>query len=139
MLDVKLTIDCRIFENQHLLDATEIFRKLNVHKKVFLPFLSASMTSNPLINPSGVVLQVGVPLGDVLFLSILDDSGPYKGRSKLIARGGKQNHETWEQYWASGSLNEKRMRPSQENTEDSVDMIVHWVNYTRDESCTVYE
>jgi hypothetical protein len=26
--------DCdRIFENQHLLDATEIFRKLNVHKK----------------------------------------------------------------------------------------------------------
>ena len=23
----------RIFENQHLLDATEIFRKLNVHKK----------------------------------------------------------------------------------------------------------
>lgn len=25
---------CRIFENQHLLDATEIFRKLNVHKKV---------------------------------------------------------------------------------------------------------
>jgi len=24
----------RILENQHLLDATEIFRKLNVHKKV---------------------------------------------------------------------------------------------------------
>jgi len=24
----------RIFENTHLLDATEIFRKLNVHKKV---------------------------------------------------------------------------------------------------------
>ena len=24
----------RIYENQHLLDATEIFRKLNVHKKV---------------------------------------------------------------------------------------------------------
>lgn len=23
----------RIYENQHLLDATEIFRKLNVHKK----------------------------------------------------------------------------------------------------------
>lgn len=56
------------------------------------------MTSNPLINPSGVVLQVGVPLGDVLFLSILDDSGPYKGRSKLITGGGKQNHETWRQY-----------------------------------------
>ena len=32
----------RIYENQHLLDATEIFRKLNVHKKVsaiyFPPF-----------------------------------------------------------------------------------------------------
>lgn len=98
VLVLKLTIDCRIFENQHLLDATEIFRRLNVHKKVLLPYLSASMTSNPLINPSGVVLQVGVPLGDVLFLSILDDSGPYKGRSKLIARGGKHNHETWRQY-----------------------------------------
>lgn len=44
------------------------------------------MTSNPLINPLGVVFQVGVPPGDVLFLSILDDSGPYKGRSKLIAK-----------------------------------------------------
>lgn len=27
----------KIFDNQHLLDATEIFRKLNVHKKVGLP------------------------------------------------------------------------------------------------------
>lgn len=26
----------RIYDNQHLLDATEIFRKLNVHKKVKL-------------------------------------------------------------------------------------------------------
>lgn len=26
--------EIRIFDNQHLLDATEIFRKLNVHKKV---------------------------------------------------------------------------------------------------------
>ena len=25
---------CRIFDKNHLLDATEIFRKLNVHKKV---------------------------------------------------------------------------------------------------------
>jgi len=29
----RLTL-ARIFDNQHLLDATEIFRKLNVHKKV---------------------------------------------------------------------------------------------------------
>src|SRR5271170_3225507 len=28
-----LTRNNRIFDNQHLLDATEIFRKLNVHKK----------------------------------------------------------------------------------------------------------
>lgn len=41
--------------------------------------------------------------------------------------------------WASGSLDEKRMCPSQENIEDSVDMIVHWVTYTRDEGWTVYE
>jgi hypothetical protein len=33
--DIQLTCD-RIIENQHLLDATEIFRKLNVHKKVWL-------------------------------------------------------------------------------------------------------
>lgn len=92
------------------------------------------MTSNPLIHPSGVVLQVRVPLGDVLFLSILDDSGSYKRRSKLIARGGasrimKHGGNTW----ASGSLDEKRLCPSQENIEDLVDMSVHWVNYTRDE------
>lgn len=31
----------RIFENQHLLDATEIFRKLNVHKKVRLKMKNA--------------------------------------------------------------------------------------------------
>jgi hypothetical protein len=28
--------ECRIVDNAHLLDATEIFRKLNVHKKVKL-------------------------------------------------------------------------------------------------------
>lgn len=56
------------------------------------------MTPNPLTDPSGVVFQVGVPLGDVLFLSILDDSGPHKGRSKLITRCGKQNNEIWRRY-----------------------------------------
>lgn len=33
----------RIFENQHLLDATEIFRKLNVHKKVSLAALDGAV------------------------------------------------------------------------------------------------
>lgn len=38
----------KIFENQHLLDATEIFRKLNVHKKVSLPRLmhAAELTTD---------------------------------------------------------------------------------------------
>ena len=37
----------RIFDNAHLLDATEIFRKLNVHKKVSqraLKFLESRLT-----------------------------------------------------------------------------------------------
>lgn len=33
----------RIFENQHLLDATEIFRKLNVHKKVGFLFFTGQL------------------------------------------------------------------------------------------------
>lgn len=35
----------KIFENQHLLDATEIFRKLNVHKKVRIAYLNFSRTA----------------------------------------------------------------------------------------------
>ena len=30
---IQADVSLRIIENQHLLDATEIFRKLNVHKK----------------------------------------------------------------------------------------------------------
>jgi hypothetical protein len=33
----------RIVENTHLLDATEIFRKLNVHKKVCLTTICAEL------------------------------------------------------------------------------------------------
>lgn len=40
--------DCRILENQHLLDATEIFRKLNVHKKVRVPPSSARASGGKL-------------------------------------------------------------------------------------------
>lgn len=36
----------RIFDNQHLLDATEIFRKLNVHKKVRNPGSRRMMEAN---------------------------------------------------------------------------------------------
>lgn len=38
----------RIFDNAHLLDATEIFRKLNIHKRVCCLF-SAPATGTPLI------------------------------------------------------------------------------------------
>lgn len=41
-LKVILTMH-RIFDNQHLLDATEIFRKLNVHKKVGQTLLEGLM------------------------------------------------------------------------------------------------
>lgn len=33
----------RIVDNTHLLDATEIFRKLNIHKKVDTPCVLASL------------------------------------------------------------------------------------------------
>ena len=36
----------RILENQHLLDATEIFRKLNVHKKVISPCYGSGLMSS---------------------------------------------------------------------------------------------
>lgn len=45
----------RIFDNQHLLDATEIFRKLNVHKKVRQLHLSFSY--NPMGKTDHVVIQ----------------------------------------------------------------------------------
>lgn len=40
MADLAFSLNFRIYENQHLLDATEIFRKLNVHKKVSQPLFT---------------------------------------------------------------------------------------------------
>lgn len=144
MPNLKLIVDCRIFENQHLLDATEIFRRLNVHKKVCLPNFSRDVWySNPLTDPSGVVFQVGVPLGDVLFLSILDDSGPHKGRSKLTARYGKQNNVIWRRYLGElHFLRDETARRPQGNIEDSVDKvdkILHWPICMCDEGCMEHE
>lgn len=79
----------RRLDNAHLLDATEIFRKLNVHKKVRIPFQmvvegrlqggsswgSYRVGANLRI---GIFHQAWLPLGYVLLLSLFDDSGSYK-------------------------------------------------------------
>lgn len=73
----------RIFENQHLLDATEIFRKLNVHKKVMLsgfipPFLSRCDAYSCFFVIVGVIRETRIPSSHVLLLFVLNDSGTHK-------------------------------------------------------------
>lgn len=72
----------RIFDKNHLLDATEIFRKLNVHKKVrrsyseYLPDHSAfrlyecQRLTMGILEYIGVVHQAWFPPDHVLFLPI---------------------------------------------------------------------
>jgi hypothetical protein len=64
---MRLTI-CRILDNQHLLDATEIFRKLNVHKKVglFRECECNAMADSKI----GIIHQTRIPSFDVLLLSL---------------------------------------------------------------------
>lgn len=74
--------DDRIFENQHLLDATEIFRKLNVHKKVmlsgFIPlFLIRYDAYSCLFVTVGVIRETRISSSDVLLLFVLNDSGTH--------------------------------------------------------------
>ena len=73
----------RIFENQHLLDATEIFRKLNVHKKVcfFAPPTFSHCTK--LIQASGIFHQARLPPGHVLLLPLQHDRRPHPRRVAL--------------------------------------------------------
>jgi hypothetical protein len=59
----------RIVNNTHLLDATEIFRKLNVHKKVCLRSMTPSW-NQLLIQPTGVFLQARLPPDYVLLLPL---------------------------------------------------------------------
>lgn len=54
--------DRRIFENQHLLDATEIFRKLNVHKKV-RPVASGKLLQSNSADPSLWLQESFIKLG----------------------------------------------------------------------------
>ena len=54
-------IDDRIFEN-HLLDATEIFRKLNVHKKVSFQWAGNWEGHNMLTIPQESFIKLGFHL-----------------------------------------------------------------------------
>ncbi|PGH32731.1 hypothetical protein GX50_04444 [[Emmonsia] crescens] len=56
----------KIFDNQHLLDATEIFRKLNVHKKVYFhshpPFSMIRLTNVSPIRTKESFIKLGFHL-----------------------------------------------------------------------------
>src|SRR6187402_2814909 len=63
----------RILDNAHLLDATEIFRKLNVHKKVRDSYSATESVAGQLEKSRaklnlGIVHQAWLPLGHVLLL-----------------------------------------------------------------------
>ncbi|TQS31463.1 hypothetical protein Golomagni_08251, partial [Golovinomyces magnicellulatus] len=66
----------KIVQNTHLLDATEIFRKLNVHKKVSFaipPKLAPSFTNSNV----GILLQARFPSPHVLLLPLQHDCRSY--------------------------------------------------------------
>lgn len=71
-------------DNTHLLDATEIFRKLNVHKKVWLPG-TALLISHVLIRAAGIVHEARFPPRHVLLLPVQHDRGPHQRRGALEA------------------------------------------------------
>nr|CDP29684.1 Putative protein of unknown function [Podospora anserina S mat+] len=72
----------KILDNTHLLDATEIFRKLNVHKKVRSEgnYLSRSCRANMY---TGIVYQARIPSHPVLLLPLQHDCCAYPGRGPL--------------------------------------------------------
>ena len=72
----------RIYDNQHLLDATEIFRKLNVHKKVWR-LLTIMSISERLTMATGIVYQTRLPPRYVLLLSLQYDCSFNQGRCPL--------------------------------------------------------
>lgn len=111
----------RIFENQHLLDATEIFRKLNVHKKVwFLPCLRSQLAQICCFDPFviattddnlrlraypciGVIYQARFPSDYVLLLSVQHDCGPHPRRVPLSVKHGTRQ-TTLREGASSGTL-----------------------------------
>jgi len=72
----------RIFENQHLLDATEIFRKLNVHKKVSF-CVKLLVRLRQLTPASGILHQARFPSRHVLLLPLQHDCRPHPRRVAL--------------------------------------------------------
>jgi len=72
----------RIVDNAHLLDATEIFRKLNVHKKVSR-ICSCPLGHRSLTQCAGIIYQAWFPSRPVLLLPIQHDCRSYQGRSAL--------------------------------------------------------
>jgi hypothetical protein len=102
---LKSLTESRIFENQHLLDATEIFRKLNVHKKVRIwlcpdgthgwqavAYISSLYTSQLLAyihrvakanRITGIIHQAGVSLDHVFLLPLQHDCCPHPRRIAL--------------------------------------------------------
>ncbi|TVY27997.1 ER-derived vesicles protein [Lachnellula hyalina] len=70
----------KIVDNAHLLDATEIFRKLNVHKKACVMEGGMKDKTNREI---GIVHQAWFSSGYVLLLPLLDDCGLNPRRIEL--------------------------------------------------------
>lgn len=78
----------RIVDNAHLLDATEIFRKLNVHKKVRHSVGKAvviRMNANDWAT-TGIIHQARLPSRHVLLLPLLDDSCKFTSHIKMYSR-----------------------------------------------------
>ena len=87
---------CRIYDNQHLLDATEIFRKLNVHKKVRLTiYVIRSGITDADLRALGILYQARFPPLDVLLLPLQHDCGPHPRRVSLIRRRDPGCHALW--------------------------------------------
>jgi hypothetical protein len=86
----------RIFENQHLLDATEIFRKLNVHKKVcirlFIPYCGWVEADMRFI---GIFHQAWLPLDNVLLLSLQHDRCSHQRRIELTTKQNIAQNTVW--------------------------------------------
>jgi len=82
----------RIFDNQHLLDATEIFRKLNVHKKVRgLRYCALGVPgvlqilgcADDVFVVIGIICKAWFPSDHVLLLPVLDDRWVYRCRIRI--------------------------------------------------------
>jgi hypothetical protein len=91
-------------DNTHLLDATEIFRKLNVHKKVSI-VNTYRVDIQKLTRFLGIIYKAWVPPCHVLFLPLQHDRGPDQGRDNphLIKDQSSGNKVIgWKAMWKDG-------------------------------------